>query len=350
VLTIFGLVMVFSASSVIAAARHGNASHYFIRQLLFGLAGYLLMLVLMNVDYHAWQNQKVLVAALLLSAAALVAVLFQPAINGAHRWIRIGSLFSLQPSEFAKLSVLVFLASYLHEHEAEMRVVGRPLLVSLAIPLLFCGAILVEPDLGQALCISLIVATVLFLAGLSWKFLLALGLAALPLLYLAIVRVPYRWERMKTFLNPLHDPLGAGWQISQSLTAVGSGGITGLGFGASRQKLFFLPEAHSDFIFAVVGEELGLLGTCAIALGFLVFFFRGMRVALMARDRFGYYLGIGMTLLVVLPALLNMSMVLAMMPTKGIALPFISQGGSSLLASLMASGILLNISQQGGQE
>jgi len=158
--------------------------------------------------------------------------------------------------------------------------------------------------------------------------------------------VPYRWERIKAFLNPFQDPLGSGWQISQSLTAVGSGGFSGLGFGASKQKLFFLPEASSDFIFAVIGEELGLVGTCLVALAFLIFFYRGMRITLRSPDRFGFYVGLGITLMVVLQGFINISMVLAMMPTKGIALPFMSQGGSSLLLNLLATGVLLNLSHK----
>ncbi len=163
------------------------------------------------------------------------------------------------------------------------------------------------------------------------------------------MRVPFRWERIKAFLNPFHDPLGSGWQISQSLTAVGSGGLWGLGLGASKQKLFFLPEAHSDFIFAVIGEELGLIGTSLTVVAFLVFFYRGMKIALRAGDNSGFYLGLGITLMVSLQAFINISMVLAMMPTKGIALPFISQGGSSLLLNLMAAGVLLNIAHYGEQ-
>jgi cell division protein FtsW len=166
----------------------------------------------------------------------------------------------------------------------------------------------------------------------------------MPVFYFAVMRVPFRWERILAFLNPFHDPLGAGWQILQSLTAVGSGGVFGLGLGASKQKLFFLPYAHSDFIFAVIGEEIGLVGTCLVSLAFLVYFLRGLRITLRAPDSFGYYLGLGITLMVVIQAFINISMVLALLPTKGIALPFISQGGSSLLLNLAATGILLNIS------
>jgi cell division protein FtsW len=209
---------------------------------------------------------------------------------------------------------------------------------------LFAGLIAIEPDLGQAFCICMITGILLFVAGLAWQYFAGAALLAVPFFYLFVVRVPYRWDRIKAFLNPFQDPLGSGWQISQSLTAVGSGGFSGLGFGASKQKLFFLPEASSDFIFAVIGEELGLIGTCLVALAFLVFFYRGMRIILRSSDRFGFYLGLGITLMVVLQGFINISMVLAMMPTKGIALPFMSQGGSSLLLNLLATGVLLNMS------
>jgi cell division protein FtsW len=211
---------------------------------------------------------------------------------------------------------------------------------------LFAGLIAKEPDFGQALCLCIIAGILLFVAGLAWQYIAAVALLAVPLFYYFVVLEPFRLERMKVFLNPFHDPMGAGWQISQSLMAVGSGGFAGLGLGASKQKLFFLPEASSDFIFAVIGEELGLIGTCLVAIAFLIFFYRGMRIILRSPDRFGFYLGLGVTLMVVLQGFINISMVLAMMPTKGIALPFISQGGSSLLMNLVATGVLLNLSHQ----
>jgi cell division protein FtsW len=209
---------------------------------------------------------------------------------------------------------------------------------------LFAGLIAIEPDLGQALCLCAIAGILLYTAGLAWQYLVGAALLAMPAFYFFVMRVPFRMERVKSFLNPFHDPLGSGWQISQSLTAVGSGGLSGLGLGASKQKLYFLPEASSDFIFAVIGEELGLIGTCLVAIAFLIFFYRGIRIILRSPDRFGFYLGLGITLMVVLQGFINISMVLAMMPTKGIALPFMSQGGSSLLLNLLAAGILLNLS------
>jgi cell division protein FtsW len=201
-----------------------------------------------------------------------------------------------------------------------------------------------EPDLGQALTICMIVGILLVIAGLSWKYVAAVVAVAVPAFCYYVAEHSYRLTRIKVFLDPLHDKLGFGWQITQSLTAIGTGGISGLGFGASKQKLLFLPEPQSDFIFAVIGEELGLIGTCIVALAFLLFFYRGIRIVLRSQDRFGFYLGLGITLMVTLQGFVNISMVLSMMPTKGIALPFMSQGGSSILLNMIATGILLNLS------
>ncbi len=333
-LTIFGLVMVYSASM---------SSYAFLKQLLHAGIGFVMLLFVMNVDYHFWQKPKVLYTLLAVSAVALLFVMTQAKVNGAHRWIRYG-LVSFQPSEIAKLIVLVFIASYLHKHEKEINQPLRRLLPLGAVVLCIAGLIAVEPDFGQALTICMIMGILLVVAGLSWKYIISAAAMAVPALIFFIKQYPFRWERMKVFIDPLHDRLGYGWQISQSLTAIGTGGFSGLGFGASKQKLAFLPEAPSDFIFAVIGEELGLIGTCIVALAFLIFFYRGIRIVLRTPDRFGFYLGLAITLMVALQGFINMSMVLSMMPTKGIALPFMSQGGSSILLNLIATGVLLNLS------
>ncbi len=345
-LTILGLVMVHSASSMVASFKYGMSSYFFLKQLLFAALGYTLMIVLMNVDYHTWQRKKPLGWMLAICAVLLVCVFFQPAVNGAHRWLRYGQL-SLQPSEIAKLALLIFLARYLSRHDSEINMAGKRLLPCVGLVGLYVALIAFEEDLGQAACVAAITALLLFISGLSWIYVAGAAMLAVPAFYFGVVCVPFRWERIMVFLRPWHDPLGAGWHVSQSLTAVGSGGILGLGLGASRQKLFFLPTAHSDSIYAVISEELGLIGAGAVLLMFAVFFYRGLRITFRAPDRFGFYLGLGVTMLVVLQALVNISMVLALLPTKGIALPFISQGGSSLLLNLMAAGILLNISQYG---
>jgi cell division protein FtsW len=334
-LTIFGLVMVYSASM---------SSSAFLRQLLYAGAGFLLLIFIMNVDYHFWQKPKVISVLLVLCILALAFVLTQGRVNGANRWIRYGSLISFQPSEIAKLVVLVFIASYLHKHESEINQPVQRLLPLGLVVFAIVGLIVKEPDFGQALCIGMITGIVLVVAGLAWYYVAGAAVLAAPVFYFYVMRVPFRWERVMAFLDPLRDPLHSGWQISQSLTAVGSGGLWGLGLGASRQKLFFLPEASSDFIFAVIGEELGLIATSLVAMAFLVYFYRGLRIALRSPDRFGFYLGLSITLMVAMQAFINISMVLSMMPTKGIALPFISRGGSSLLLNLIATGVLLNLS------
>ncbi len=343
ILTIFGLVMVYSASFVVASSKYGMSSYYFLRQLLFAGAGFSLLIVLMNVDYHIWRKPKILYTMLLACVIVLAFVLTQPKLNGAHRWLHL-PLISIQPSEIAKLIVLIFIADFLHKYEKEINQPIRRLLPFAAVVGLFAGLIAIEPDLGQALCICMLAGVLLFVAGLSWRYFAGAALLAIPGFYFFVVNVPFRWERIKAFLNPFHDPLGSGWQITQSLIAVGSGGFAGLGLGASKQKHFYLPEASSDFIFSVIGEELGLWGSCLVAFAFLFFFYRGLGIVMRAPDRFGFYLGLGITLVVVLPAFINISMVLAMIPTKGIALPFISQGGSSLLLNLIATGVLLNLS------
>jgi cell division protein FtsW len=334
-LTIFGLVMVYSASM---------SSHSFMRQLLHAGVGFVFLIFMMNVDYHIFQKPKVIGTLLVLCVLVLIFVLTQGRVNNASRWIRYGPYISFQPSEIAKLVVLVFIADYLHKHESEINQPIRRLLPFGLVVLLIVGLIAKEPDLGQALCICMIAAIVLCIAGLAWYYFAGAVLLAAPTIYFSIQHFPHQWARIKVFLDPFHDPLGIGWQIRQSLTAVGTGGLSGLGLGNSRQKLAFLPEASSDFIFAVIGEELGLIATCLVVLAFLIYFYRGIRVTLRSPDRFGFYLGLGITLMVALQAFINMSMVLSMMPTKGIALPFMSQGGSSLLLNLIATGVLLNIS------
>jgi cell division protein FtsW len=342
-LTIFGLVMVYSASSAMSSSQHGMSYYFFLRQLLYASVGFLLLVLLMNVDYHVWQKPKTIFLLLSICLIALAFVLTQPKVNGAHRWLRFGSLGTFQPSELAKLIMLMFVAWFLQKFESQ---INRPIrLLQLVLVVgLFAGLIEQEPDFGQALCLCFIAGILLYAAGLAWQYFAVATLLLAPAFIFFVVRDHYRWMRIKAFLNPFQDLLGSGWQISQSLIAVGSGGFSGLGLGASKQKLFFLPEASSDFIFAVIGEEIGLIGTFLVTFAFLLYFYRGIRITLRSPDRFGFYLGLGITLMVVLQGLINISMVLAIMPTKGIALPFMSQGGSSLLLNLLATGVLLNLS------
>ena len=343
-LTVLGIVMVYSASSVHAAARHGESYYFFLRQLTFAGLGFLALLGLMHVDYHFFQKTRTLAIVLILTGAALIFAMTQPAVNGAHRWIFIKGI-SIQPSEFAKLAVLIFIAWFLHRYE---KVLNRPERIATicAVVAIFAGLIVIAPDLGQAFTLCIVAAVLMVMAGLAWRYIAAAFLCLIPVFYFFVYNVPYRWSRIAVFLDPENSTDDAVWQINQSLIAIGSGGFWGLGPGDSKQKLFFLPESSTDFIFAIICEELGFIGATLVVSAFLVFFFRGMKIAFKSQDRFGFYLGAGITLMVTLQGLINITMVLGMLPTKGIALPFISQGGSSLLMNLAATGILLNLSYQ----
>jgi cell division protein FtsW len=347
-LCLIGAVMVFSASAVVAREDYGNPYFFLVRQLVwiaFGIAG---MFWLMKADYRKLRQPRVIFTALSVTLLLLIVVFFLDRSHATHRWIRMGPL-SFQPSEFAKLVAIFYLAWFLELRRdpkgAGVNNVTRTLIPVLGIILLVVGLVLAEPDMGTACMISLIAFVMLFVAGLSYRYIFAAALAALPAIYLLIVRVPYRLERMKTFFSPGADPQGHGFQLLQSLIAVGSGGFSGVGLMESRQKLFFLPEAHTDFIFAVICEEIGLIGAVIVLALFAVYGWRGFTAAMKAPDEFGRLLGVGITTMVVGQAWINLSVVLGLLPTKGIPLPFVSYGGSSLLGMLLTTGVLLNISQ-----
>ncbi len=354
-LCLMGAVMVFSASAMIAREQFGNAYLFIARQLVWLLFGFAGMFWLMNTDYRKLRQPAVIFSGLFLVLLLLLGVFFLDKSHATHRWIRVGPV-GIQPSEIAKLAVIFYLAWFLElrrktESRSSPASAGvndfeRTLGPALAPVLLFTGLVVLEPDLGTALEIFLIALAMLYVAGLYGRYILAAGLAALPAVYLLIVRVPYRYQRIVTFLNPEADPQGRGFQLVQSLIAVGSGGFTGVGLMESKQKLFYLPEAHTDFIYAVLCEELGFIGGALVLSLFAVYGWRGIRAALKAPDAFGRLAALGITVMVVSQALINTGVVLGLMPTKGIPLPFISYGGSSLLVMLLATGVLLNISQQ----
>jgi len=348
-LCLIGAVMVFSASAVIAREQFGNAYTFLIRQvawLALGLAG---MFWMMNLDYRKLRQPAVIFTALFAVLVLLVVVFFQDKSHATHRWIRIGPA-SIQPSEFAKLAVIFYLAWFLEKRRRPRSFgINDPLHTvgpALGPILLLVGLVVIQPDLGTALEIFLIALAMLFVAGLSVWYVAGAGVLALPVIYLLVVRIAYRYERVVGFLNPEADPQGHGFQLLQSLIAVGSGGLFGVGLMESRQKLFYLPEAHTDFIYAVLCEELGFLGGVVVLVLFAIYGWRGLRAALRAPDDFGRLTALGITVMVMSQALINLGVVLGMMPTKGIPLPFISYGGSSLLVMLLATGVLLNISQQ----
>ncbi len=351
-LCLIGAVMVFSASALTAREEYGNAYKFIAQQLVWlalGLAG---MFRLMNVDYHKLRQPSVIFTALFVVLLLLVAVFFLDKSHATHRWLRFGSTGKKlgQPSELAKLAVILYLAWFLERrrkpHSFGVNDIKNSLLPALGPVLLFSGLVLFEPDLGTSVEIALIALVVLFVAGLSWKYVLGALAVAVPAIILAITQVSYRYERFMGFLNPDADPQGRGFQLLQSLIAVGSGGFFGVGLMESRQKLFYLPEAHTDFIYAVICEELGFIGGVCVLVLFAVYGWRGLRAALAAPDDFGRFAALGITVMVVSQALINFGVVLGLMPTKGIPLPFISYGGSSLLVMLLATGVLLNICQQ----
>jgi cell division protein FtsW len=317
-LCLVGAIMVFSASAVTARDEYGNGSHFLLRQLVWLAVGIGGMMAVMNVDYRKLRRPEVIFTALFGVLVMLVGAFFLDKSHATHRWIRLGPA-SLQPSEFAKLAVIFYLAWFL-ERRCRPESFGinnwkHTILPALGPVLAFVGLIVIEPDLGTAVEIFII---------------------ALAMWY----------ERVVAFLNPAADPQGRGFQLLQSLIAVGSGGFTGVGLMESKQKLFYLPEAHTDFIFSVLCEELGFIGGALVLGLFAVYGWRGMRSAFNSKDEFGRLAALGITVMVLSQALINLGVVLGMMPTKGIPLPFISYGGSSLLVMLLATGVLLNISQQ----
>ena len=344
-LTLFGVVMVYSASAVMAQRDNGNEFHYLIKQSIWTGLGFVAMLVMMQVDYKHLKNPRIVYGLFVLAIVLLLAVFAFPASNGAHRWIKL-PVFSIQPSELAKLALVIFLAYFLERRAGEERQFWTTFVPCAFVACVFAVLVVLEPDLGTAMMLGVIFVVLVYTAGARMKH---IGLAAVPaLLGVAslLIFVPFRARRLVTFLDPWADPQDSGFQVVQSLIAIGSGGSNGLGFAQGKQKMLFLPYAHSDFIFAVVGEELGLVGALVVIAVFALFLGRGIRTSLLAPDRFGMLLSLGLVTAIVAQALFNISVVLSLVPTKGIPLPFISYGGSSLLPTLAAAGILMNISQQ----
>src|SRR5215468_5469843 len=351
-LCLLGAVMIFSASAVTAEREYGHSYIFLLRQaawLAIGLAG---MFVLMRTDYRRLREPAVVYSVLCLVGLMLVGAFFLDKSHATHRWIRFGPV-GIQPSEIAKLCVILYLAWFLdlkRKSATHLEFCKKDFLRNILPafgPIFVCVAlILLQPDLGTSVDIVLVATSILFVAGLSWKWIAAGAVAAIPALFLLIMSASYRQARLMAFLHPDSDPQGAGFQLMQSLIAVGSGGFTGVGLMESKQKLFYLPEAHTDFIYAVICEELGFIGAIIVIALFAIYGWRGIRAAFSAPDSFGRLLALGITAMVLCQATINFAVVLGMVPTKGIPLLFVSYGGSSLLVMLLATGVLLNISQQ----
>lgn len=338
------IVMVYSASAVMAMTRFSNPYLFLTKQAVWAGLGLAALFVSMRIDYRTYRQPWVIHTALAVAILGLIAVLFSPPINGTRRWFGIAGV-GIQPSELAKLSAILFTASLLERRMHRINEVKYSLMPIGCIVGLIVLLVLLEPDFGTAMSILLVAAVMVFAAGLDLRYLLYSAAAATPVLAWVLISAPYRRRRLLSFLDPWKDPLGDGFQIIQSLLAVGTGGLFGRGLMQGVQKLFYLPEPHTDFIFAVIGEELGLVGTSLVLVAFVVITFRGLRIASRAPDSFGSFLALGLTGMVAVQAFINMSMVLAMLPTKGIPLPFVSAGGSSLLINLFGMGVLLNLSQ-----
>ncbi|MEY4093388.1 MAG: Cell division protein FtsW [Acidobacteriota bacterium] len=338
------IVMVYSASALVALERFQQPYLFVTRQMMWAAVGIAVLSIVMRIDYRSYRNDKLVWAMIAVVGLMLLAVLFRAPINGTRRWFGIGG-FGIQPSELAKLTAIIFTAMILERRMSRINELSYSLLPIGMIVGVFVGLILLEPDFGTSVSLLAVVSVMIFAAGISYRYLLGAALVAVPALYVILMQADYRRRRLLTFMDPWADPLGDGFQIIQSLIAVGTGGVFGKGLMQGVQKLFYLPEPHTDFIFAVISEETGFIGATLIVLCFCVIAWRGLRTAMRAPDSFGAFLALGITLMLVLQAFVNISVVLGLMPTKGIPLPLVSNGGSSMLMNLLAVGVLLNISQ-----
>lgn len=342
-----GIVMSYSASSIYAAHVYGNAQYFLLRQVLFSLIGSVFLFLFWVIPVKFWQkhSRQVIVTTLVLLAMVWLPVVGRSA-GGAQRWLHLG-LFNFQPAEFAKIGVCLYLSDYLARKIKFIKEGSRSVFIP---PMLLVGTLccllLLQPDLGSCVFIFMIAAVLFFMAGIPIRFVATAALLFVPVFYFLVVRVPYRLSRVTAFLDPWQDPQGSGFQIIQSFLAFGLGGVKGVGLGASTQKLFYLPSSYNDFIFSIIGEELGLIGMLAVLLLYGGIFICGILIAERARHNFERLLTISLTFMIILQALINMLVATGLIPTKGLPLPFVSYGGTSLVFNLMAVGLLLSLDRQ----
>lgn len=344
-LLILGIVMVFSSSYVVADYKMGDAFFYLKRQLLFVGVGVIAMFFFMMTPYGLWKKYSKLI---LLGGFLLLGLVLIPGVglvrNGAQSWIGIGA-FSIQPSEFMKLGLIMFLSTYLTYNQKYITSFKKGFFPSIILVFTAFGLIMLQPDLGTGVVLVLTCMILIFIAGAKLSHFFGLASLGVVAFLLLIISAPYRIKRITAFINPWEDPLGDGFQIIQSLYALGPGGLMGVGLGDSIQKYFYLPEPQTDFIFAILGEELGFIGGSAVIILFGLLFWRGIKIALTTQDEFGRYLALGITAMLAIQVMINISVVIGLIPVTGITLPFLSYGGSSLTLTLCAVGILLNISK-----
>lgn len=345
VLVVIGLLMVFSASAVLSKVRYGSPYTFLIRQSIFAVLGLAAMTGLMQINYRRLNRPNVIFPLVGITVLTLLAAFFMRDSHNTHRWIRFG-IFSFQPSALATPVAVLFIAWFLQNRMHAMEDLRNTILPAALPSLIFTAFILKEPDLGTAMVLVAVTAMLLYLAGLRLRWIAAAFLASTPILYWMLFRVAWRRERLLAFLNPESDPLGKGFHIIQSLIAVGTGGLYGLGYMEGRQKLFFLPEPQTDYIFANISEELGFIGAVAIVGLFVYIGYRGFRAAVLSRDPFARFTAFGLTSAILIQAFFNISVVIDLLPTKGITLPFISYGGTSLIIMLCCMGVLLSITRE----
>ncbi len=342
-ITIFGIVMIYSASSIWSLYKFNDAFKYVKNQAIFGVIGTILMLFIRKINYKIYFNKSNMI--LFISIILLILVLI-PGIgsirNGSRSWFGIGG-FGIQPSEAAKIALIIFTAKYLANSNKYVKDLKRGIIPILIILFLVFGLIMLQPDFGTGMIIIISVIAMLFIAGVNIKFFLIGGLMGVIGIIVLVLIAPYRMDRITSFLNPWSDPLGTGFQIIQSLYAIGPGGLLGVGFLNSRQKQFYLPEPQTDFIFSIISEELGILGIMIVAVLFIMILYCGFKIALKSENLFAKYLVFGLTFQMLIQAILNLMVVIGMIPVTGVTLPFLSYGGSSLLVSMASIGIILNI-------
>lgn len=339
-----GLIMVFSSSAVTSNIRYGDAYLFFKKQLLWAAIGLAAMMVVMKINYLKLKDFAYPLMLISLICLILVITPLGTETKGSSRWLGVGIL-TFTPSELAKLGAVMFLGKSMELNLDKIRSLSKGVLPYLGFMALICGLIMLQPDLGTSFAIAGTVFFMLLAAGARWSHLTVIAMSGMGAIAAAIALAPYRMERFIAFLNPWKYPTDEGFQTIQSLYALGSGGLFGMGLGRSRQKFFYLPEQHTDFIFAILGEELGFLGALLVLSLFLLFAWRGFRIAINAPDTFGSLLAAGITTMVVFQAAINIAVVSGALPVTGITLPFISYGGSSLLFTMIGVGLLLNISR-----
>ena len=340
-----GLIMVYSASAIYAFRWLGDSFYYLKRELIYCLVGLLGMVYWLNTDYRLLKKYS---RVFILISFLLLAAVFVPhigrAAGGARRWIGPAK-FSFQPAEFAKLALIIYLSDFLSRKQRVIKKFYRGFLPPLLVTGIITGFILLQPDLGTVILIVLAAGVIFFTAGIKLRQILPLAGLSVPAFYFLVLKTPYRMKRIVTYFNPWQDPRGAGWQIIQSYLALGSGGLWGIGLGQSRQKLFYLPQAYTDFILAIIGEELGFIGTACVIMLFILFAWQGIKIALKADELFGALLSFGIVLMLAFQAVIHIAVVSGVIPTKGLPLPFISYGGSSLVFSLIGVGIVLSVAK-----